>query len=170
MYLFLPENKFDPNKRTFINNLAYQPLNVNNRFLINNTALEETVFVDEVRIEDDTTNFFMRKAPVNKFKGIAKNANTPYPLARNIQNGTSYYEVHIRPSNNQIQYWLETPKADTLLGIIGGVFVFWYAVVHWLGKLYNNYYLRAKLAEAVYEEDGAEDCLCNKVLGCCYVP
>ena len=67
------------------------------------------------------------------------------PLSKNIA-GNPYYETRIRPSSNQINYIMSTKKADLILGIIGGVFVFWYALLHWIGKIYNNYNTRAKLA------------------------
>jgi len=43
------------------------------RFMKNISAYEETLFVDEMRIEDDTKNWFIRKAPEIKSQGIAKN-------------------------------------------------------------------------------------------------
>ena len=59
---------------------------------MNATSMEETLYVDHVQIQDDTKNFFMRKAPAVPFQGIAINPNTAYPLSRMI-NGTGplYY-------------------------------------------------------------------------------
>ena len=115
--------------------------------------MEETLYVDQVRIEDDTKNFFMRKEPNITFQGIAADANTPYPLSRMFNSSSLYYEVKIRPSSKQINYLVSTPKADTILGIIGGVIVIWYALCHWLGKAYNNFQIRATKADAIYDED-----------------
>ena len=112
----------------------------------NMSAFEETLFVDEVRIEDDTKNWFMRKQPEITFKGLAKNEYASYPISRNIP-GSPYYKVNIKPSGNQICYLLSTKKADTLLGIIGGVFVLFYAIFHGIGKVYNTFNVKAKLAE-----------------------
>lgn len=50
----LPENRFDPNTTTFVNNLVLSQLNINYRYMNNETAMEETVEVDHVRIMDDT--------------------------------------------------------------------------------------------------------------------
>lgn len=119
----------------------------------NHSAMEETLYVDQVRIEDDTKNFFMRKEPNITFQGIAADANTPYPLSRMFNSSSLYYEVKIRPSSKQINYLVSTPKADTILGIIGGVIVIWYALCHWLGKAYNNFQIRATKADAIYGED-----------------
>ena len=59
--LFLPESRFDPNKDSLHNNLIEQSLNMNSRFMKEGGALEETVYVDEAVIIDDTTNWFMRQ-------------------------------------------------------------------------------------------------------------
>jgi hypothetical protein len=99
-----------------------------------------------VRVLDDTKNWFVRNQPITKDQGISSNANTLLPLTLNIP-GSPYYEVRVEPSFNQINYIISTKKADTILGIIGGVFVFWYAIFHWLGKIYNSFRVRAKLAE-----------------------
>ena len=92
----------------------------------------------------------MRKQPEVKAQGIAKNEHTSYPLSRNIP-GTPYYTLNIRPSGNQIRYLVSTKKADTLLAIIGGVFVIFYAAFHWIGKVYNSFNVKAKLAQEIYD-------------------
>jgi hypothetical protein len=92
----------------------------------------------------------MRQAPIVKFKGIAVNPFTPYPLSRMLTSSSLYYEAKIRPSSQQIVYLISTPKADIILGIIGGVIVIWYAICHWLGKVYNNFQIRASQAENIY--------------------
>jgi len=38
-YLFLPENRFDPGTKRVINNLAYQPLNINYRYMKDTAAM-----------------------------------------------------------------------------------------------------------------------------------
>ncbi len=94
----------------------------------------------------------MRKQYDVSYEGIALNANSPYTIAKNIPGNNIFYEIKIRPSINQINYFVTTPKSDTLLGIIGGVFIIWYAIFNWMGKLYNSYNPRAKLADIIYEE------------------
>lgn len=59
--LDLPENRFDPNSTKFINSLVTANLNMNFRYMKNTTSMEETIFVDHVRIVDDTKNWFVRK-------------------------------------------------------------------------------------------------------------
>lgn len=145
--LNLPENRFDPNSTKFISSLVGTTLNINYRYMKNTTSMEETLFVDQVRIVDDTKNWFARKEPTVLSQGITNNENTAYPQVRNLPSGGNpYYEVKIKPSNNQINYFVTTPKADTILGIIGGVFVLWYAIFHWIGKIYNNFNVRSRLA------------------------
>jgi hypothetical protein len=170
VYLFLPENRFDPEGRKFVNNLVFQGLNINRFYMNNASAMEETLFVDNVRIEDDTRNFFMRKAPNVTFRGIATNANTPYPISKMFNNSALYYEARIWPSTLAINYFITTPKADTILGIIGGVIVLWYAICHWLGKVYNNFQVRATHADVIYSEDSIDENLFKKLLAVSPVP
>ena len=61
--LYLPENRFDPVEKVFKNNLVNTPIAINFRYFKSDSALEETLFVDQVRILDDTKNWFMRKQP-----------------------------------------------------------------------------------------------------------
>lgn len=113
--------------------------------------MEETVEIDEVRVMDDTQNWFMRKEAAVKYHGISSNENMFIAVSRNIISpGSPYYEVRIRPSERRIDYEITTKKADTLLAIIGGVFVLWYALIHWLGKVYNSHQVRYQLAYDVY--------------------
>lgn len=81
----------------------------------------------------------------------------------NSSNGL-YYEMRFRPSANQINYVVQNKKADYILGIIGGVFVFWYAILHWIGKLYNNFNVRAKMALIIYDEESISQSPLNKIL------
>jgi hypothetical protein len=39
---------------------------------------------------------------------------------------------------------------------MGGVFVFWYFFVHFFGKRFNHFKIRAKLAEILYREDALD--------------
>lgn len=52
----------------------------------------------------------------------------------------------IRPSGNKKSVIWRNYKIDYLLGIIGGVFAFWYFFIHYFGKRFNNFKVRAKLA------------------------
>ena len=60
-YLFMPENRFNVNTSTFFNNLVQAQLNINHLYMKNTSALEETLYVDQVSILDDTANWFARK-------------------------------------------------------------------------------------------------------------
>jgi hypothetical protein len=88
----------------------------------------------------------MRKTPKIPNEGICKNENTPNTLSRTLPGIPTFYNLKIRPSNNQINYIITKYKMDYLFGIIGGIFVFWYAIIHWIGKLYNSYHYRSRLA------------------------
>ncbi len=92
----------------------------------------------------------MRRSPIIAEQGISKNANTPYPISRIFNSTQIYYELKIKLSGRQTNYVISTPKADTIIGIIGGVFVIWYAICHWLGKVYNSYQVRAVQADTIY--------------------
>ena len=85
------------------------------------------------------------------------------PLSRSILVNL-YYEVRIKSSSNQINYILSTKKADVIGGIIGGIFVLMYALFHWIGKLYNSFNVRAKLAEEIYYEESINESPINKFL------
>lgn len=170
IYLFLPENRFDPDSQKFINNLQYQTLNINSYYLNQSASMEETVYADHVQVQDDTVNFFMRKAPLTRFEGIAINPNTPYPLSRMLNSSSLYYEVKIRPSSLEINYLITSPKADTILGIIGGVIVLWYAICHWLGKAFNNFQVRAAQADAIYAEETLDENVLMKLLALSPLP
>ena len=50
------------------------------------------------------------------------------------------------------------------MGIIGGVFVFWYAIIHWIGKCYNKQAIRGQLAESIYDENVNNECALTKMI------
>jgi hypothetical protein len=169
VYLFLPENRYDVNASRLVSGLVLTHLNINFRYLHNTSGLEETLFIDEVRVLDDTQNWFLRRQPTVRAQGVAANTNTLYPLARNVP-GSPYLEVRMQPSLNQVNYLQTTPKADFILGVIGGVFVLWYALLHWLGKVYNGFRVRARLAEMVYYEESINESPLNKLLAIAPLP
>ena len=75
----------------FINNLVDTPLNIDLRYMTNTSSMEETVFVDHVRVIDDTKNWFMRREGEVAFQGIASNVNTLMAMSRNIDGVGPYY-------------------------------------------------------------------------------
>ena len=122
-------------------------------------------------MHDDTSNWFLRKDPNITFEGIAANENTPMAVSKNVNSSNGlYYEMRFRPSSNQINYVIQNKKADYILGIIGGVFVFWYAILHWIGKLYNNFNVRAKMALIIYDEESISQSPLNKILTILPIP
>ena len=63
-YLFFPENRYDEENDKLINNLIVQQLNINYRYMNNLSSFEETVYLDQVQVLDDTQNYFMRQEPI----------------------------------------------------------------------------------------------------------
>ena len=152
------------------NNLVSQPLHMNSRYMKEGTAFEETVYVDRAEQVDDTENWFMRKDGKTKGQGIAMSPNTPDPISRNIPTTEPYYQVKIKPSSMLVQYVQETQKADSILAMIGGVFVFWYAIFHCCAKGYNHYNIRGQLARDLYDEDNVDENPILKMLALLPIP
>jgi len=97
----------------------------------------------------------MRKEPIIKEQGIRINPNTPYSISTSVNRTSAsplYYEIKIKGSSLLASVNVQTPKADVILGILGGIFVIMYAIFHWSGKLYNGFNVRAKLADVIYDE------------------
>lgn len=57
-----------------------------------------------------------------------------------------YYDVKIRPSGKVTNVIIVGLESTQMLGIIGGVFLIFWAILHCFGKCYNHYNVRAKLA------------------------
>jgi prolipoprotein diacylglyceryltransferase len=49
-------------------------------------------------------------------------------------------------------FTLSQRKIDFILGVIGGVFVFWYAIVRFIGHAYNRLNFSLVVAREIYDE------------------
>jgi hypothetical protein len=94
---------------------------------------------------------FMHHAPPLKDSNI----NVGYSTRRAyVKAGTASqpsYTYRVKLNQASTDYTITQKKVDWILGIIGGVFVFWYAVVHLLGGLYTRFNFNAYVAKLVYE-------------------
>ena len=62
-----------------------------------------------------------------------------------------FLEARIRPSGKVSKVVLTGTPTDVLLGVIGGITVIFYALLHCFAKGYNHYCARAYLASEIYE-------------------
>lgn len=60
------------------------------------------------------------------------------------------FKAIFRTKGETIRIITTNYKVDFLLATIGGCVMFYFIVFGWIGKLYNNYKLRAKMAEELY--------------------
>ena len=113
----------------------------------------------------------MRKQPLVKAQSLRINPNTPYSISTSInRTNTLYYQIKIKGSSLQANIVIMTPKSDFILGIIGGLFVLMYSIFHWIGKVYNGYNFRARLAEVVYDEQSIYESFLLKYLAISPLP
>ena len=112
--------------------------------------MEQTIFLDEARILDDTENYFVRKQAKLLEQGLTINPNTPYPISKMFQSSVMFYDLKVKHSTLSYNYLISTIKTDSILALIGGILVVWYAICHWLAKAYNNYCVRTAHADAIY--------------------
>ena len=59
--------------------------------------------------------------------------------------------MRIKSSGKRIDYVLWRDKSDVVLGVIGGVVIFWYILIGCLGRAYNKFNVRARLAWLIYD-------------------
>jgi len=48
---------------------------------------------------------------------------------------------------------LKTKRINWIIGVIGGIFIFWYAIIHVFAKMYSRFNFYLYLANVIYEED-----------------
>ena len=54
--------------------------------------------------------------------------------------------------------------------MIGGVFVFWYAILHCFANKYNHFNIRGQLARDLYDEDNIDENPIKKILAMLPIP
>ena len=109
--------------------------------------------MDSIEIVDDTDNSFIRSAPVILEQAFASNGYTEKPLIRSVESDTPHYDIKIRPSGSKTRYIKRNYKIDFLFGVFGGVFLFWYFIIHFFGKAYNSFKTRQRVAEVIYDDE-----------------
>lgn len=107
--------------------------------------------VSEVRLLDDTGNSFMRNAPIVKDTNINADMNTKRSSFKGGQANTPSYTFIVKPNEALTIYTQSQNKIDFIFGIIGGVFAFWYAIVHVLAVIYSKFIAYSYLAKLMYE-------------------
>jgi len=46
---------------------------------------------------------------------------------------------------------IKNKKIDWIFGIIGGIIVFWYAIIHMIGKLYSKFNFFLYVSKIIYD-------------------
>lgn len=156
--LYLSENKYSPDQNRLISGIADNEVSESDYLLNASLMRTETLYVPSIELLDDTSKSFLRTPPKTIERTMAYSSFGD----RNEQrkgNATAdpAYILEIRPNGQLQQIILRSYKIDFLLGIIGGVFAFWYFFVHFFAKAYNAYKARAKLAEVLHQEDGYDE-------------
>ena len=67
--------------------------------------------------------------------------------------GEPYYKLKIAVSGKVKRIMFSSYKIDFLFATIGGCFVFYFFFFGCFGKAFNNYKMKVKLAEVLYNED-----------------
>lgn len=95
----------------------------------------------------DTSKTFGREEPVRVEKTMVyEDFGDRNVLRRGDAKAEPGFVLEIRPNGRVEQIILRSYKVDYLLGLIGGVFAFWYFIIHFFAKFYNSFKVRAKLA------------------------
>ena len=162
--LILPGSRFNPSTSTLVTDLYTTPyVNLNFLTMNQNITLEETVFANQVRLYDDTTSNFFRRAPPIKDSNINVGYNTRRTYFKSSIASQPSYTYRVRLNQASTDFTISVKKADWIVGIIGGVIVFWYAIVHLLAGLYNKFNFNAYVAKLIYEEDGYDANIIKKL-------
>lgn len=94
-------------------------------------------------MRDNSGNQFL--GPTSKL--ITSNINvgldTSKQFIRSLNGSSPSYTFSLRPYQSKTVYTLSQRKLSFIVGIIGGVFVFWFSIIGSLGFFYNkfNYYM-----------------------------
>jgi len=57
--------------------------------------------------------------------------------------------VKLGPSMTKIT--LKTKSTNWLIGVFGGILIFWYLVIHFLVKIYSKFIFNLYLSKMIYE-------------------
>lgn len=103
--------------------------------------------MDRVELIDAySSNFVGQSYPVLQ-KSICSSRYQQNEYTRPIPNTYPGYELRIRPSGVVNKVILKGYSLEIILGIIGGVLFIWYVLFACIGKSYNAFNVRARLAQ-----------------------
>ena len=167
----LPGTRLDPLTNKLVTDVFTLPwINYNLMKMSSNMSLEETALVNQVNLYDDTGTSFMHAAPKLVDQSISYGYNSRRTFVKAATAAEPAYNFKVKLNQAATNYTITQKKVDWILGIIGGVFVFWYAVVHLLAGLYMRFHFNAHIAKVVYEEDGYDDYLIKRVIALLRIP
>jgi hypothetical protein len=112
----------------------------------------------------------MHHAPLLKDQNINVGYNTRRNYVKSSISTQPSYRFKVKLNQASTDYTLTQKKIDWILGIIGGVFVFWYAIIHLLAGLYMKFNFNSYVAKIVYGEEGYDNFLIKKILAMLRIP
>lgn len=92
----------------------------------------------------------MHHAPTLQNGNINAGYNTRPSLVKASIAQSPSYTFRVRLDQATTDYTVTQKKLDWITGIIGGVFVFWYAIIHLLGVLFFRFNFNAYVAKLIY--------------------
>lgn len=81
----------------------------------------------------------MRTAPILIDEGINVGYNTRRTLIKSTVSNSPAYSYKVKLNQASTDYTLTQKKLDWILSVIGGVFVFWYVAIRYIGLLYMRF-------------------------------
>jgi hypothetical protein len=169
--VILPGARLDPTTQNLVSDVMSTPeINFDLMKMNANMALEETAYTNLVRLYDDTGNNFMHEAPLLQNQNINVGYNNRKTYVKASTTSSPAYSFLVKLNQASTDYTVTQKKIDWIFGIIGGAFVFWYAIIHLLGKLYMHFNFNMYIAKTIYEEDAYDDYLFKKFLAILPLP
>lgn len=168
---YLPSNAIDFNSTTF--RTDYSDIisgSINSIKYTVNTRIVETVLAEVVQIKDNAGNQFMHGDSRLVEQQIDVNVETSKWNIRAWEMNSPSYVFQVKPSQSRSVFTLSQRKIDFILGVIGGVFVFWYAIVRFIGHAYNRLNFSLVVAREIYDEQVYDYCFATKLLAALRIP
>lgn len=146
--LYLPISRYSQDSRSIVSGGVYpQPIREGTSSFPTTSAVEETLYVDQMRLLDSASKRFVGIQPPLLQQTITASQYQQAANVRGIIASLPYYEVRVRPSGRVINVYLKATTIDFLLGIIGGITTIFWGLFHCFGKTYNHFNIRLTLAK-----------------------